>query len=154
MDDMKCTVYKDDAGNVLAELCGSGNVEFSFDPDYSDPMGNTSPEWSDDYVISPFDSMVVDKPWYQDVWDKLGWIHQPIESAWNTVPAFQLGLIILGITALIGFALWFGRRAVENDLAPDAYDVEDYMDNLNESADERNYAPHDDYAYDGEYDPR
>ncbi len=84
----------------------------------------------------------VDKPWYQDIWDTVnGWLENDI------VAGIVLMLTIIAAVALVW---WLLDRAKWVDYADDAWDVEDYIEELNADAHERmygNWSPQDSESY-------
>jgi|GEM_PF-2211725 len=143
MDDMTCKVFTDEYGNVLAKACASGDAKIKFNSNFENTYS-----YSTSTDLNPFPSTpYVDKPWYQDAWD---YVANHFVAAWGN-PLGQV-LILLAALAVIGGVIWWvAQRAQWIDLADDAYDAEDYMDELNEAAAERLQESREDYAYDGEY---
>jgi hypothetical protein len=74
-----------------------------------------------------------DQPWYLDAFDAV--------TRWITnLSADQIGLGVVGTIAVILLVMHVRR----SDMAPDAYDAEDYIEDLNDEAYDRMYADTDD----------
>lgn len=79
-----------------------------------------------------------DKPWYQDALDA-------VTSWFTNADALILGCVLVAVVIVVLLV----RYARNSDLAPDAHDVEYYIEDLNDAAGVRIY---DDYELNDEYD--
>lgn len=132
-------------GNMVSESCSTEPIVNV----WSDSVLNTTA----DYNVVDF-GQPVDKPWYQDIWDwATGWLHMDDGS----FPILQIAATIVVAILLLKAGNWIAKRFADwflsDDLAPDANVETDYMEELGYAA-PRGNDPYEDYAYDGERDPR